>query len=168
MLPLTRKLIDRLRGHFKLDWRGIHGAPHWARVRANGMYLSRLTGADPEVVTLFAFLHDACRNDDDRDPWHGYRAVSFITGLSSHEMPLTAGKRENLLTACALHSEGHTSGYNMTVLTCWDADRLDLGRVGVRPDTRYLCTDAARDERVIERAWKSSRGLDAHTRQLNA
>jgi hypothetical protein len=35
---------------------------------------------------------------------------------------------------------------------CWDADRLDLGRVGVRPVARYLCSELARDPRTIEAA----------------
>ena len=38
---------------------------------------------------------------------------------------------------------GATTG-DITVQTCWDADRLDLGRVGVYPEPARLCTDAAR------------------------
>jgi len=33
---------------------------------------------------------------------------------------------------------------NATVATCWDADRLDLGRVDIKPDTRYLFSDEAK------------------------
>jgi uncharacterized protein len=44
------------------------------------------------------------------------------------------------------------------VQTCWDADRLDLGRVGKRPDPRRLCTPAARDRDVIEWAYRRSLG----------
>jgi uncharacterized protein len=38
---------------------------------------------------------------------------------------------------------------------CWDADRLDLGRVGVTPAAHRLCTDAARD--LIE--WADERAV---------
>jgi uncharacterized protein len=44
----------------------------------------------------------------------------------------------------------------MTVLTCWDADRLDLGRVGIKPNPHRLCTAAARDPMMIEWAYKRS------------
>jgi hypothetical protein len=33
---------------------------------------------------------------------------------------------------------------NTTVLACWDAHRLDIGRMGVRVRTDWLATEAAR------------------------
>ena len=39
-----------------------------------------------------------------------------------------------------------------TIQTCWDADRLDLGRVGERPNPTYLGTKAARDPEFIKSA----------------
>jgi uncharacterized protein len=42
---------------------------------------------------------------------------------------------------------------DITIQTCWDADRLDLGRVGVFPDAARLCTGAAR--RLIQ--WADGR-----------
>ncbi len=44
----------------------------------------------------------------------------------------------------------------ITVLTCWDADRLDLGRVGIRPNARYLCTEPAKDPAFITWAYERS------------
>jgi uncharacterized protein len=38
------------------------------------------------------------------------------------------------------------------VQTCWDADRLDLGRVGIIPRPDRLCTEEARDPVLFERA----------------
>jgi uncharacterized protein len=55
------------------------------------------------------------------------------------------------------HELGLTKG-DHTVLTCWDADRLDLGRVRKRPNPRYLCTEYARRKETIEWAYKRSRG----------
>jgi uncharacterized protein len=46
---------------------------------------------------------------------------------------------------------------DVTVQTCWDADRLDLGRVGIRPVASRLCTPAARAPDVI--AWAYARSL---------
>jgi hypothetical protein len=33
---------------------------------------------------------------------------------------------------------------DITVQTCWDADRLDLPRVGIQPLPQFLCTEAAK------------------------
>lgn len=49
-----------------------------------------------------------------------------------------------LREACIGHSDGHIKAVP-TVQACWDADRLDLGRVGIIPTARYLCTDVARE-----------------------
>ena len=67
-----------------------------------------------------------------------------------------------LYDACALHTDGLTEG-DVTVQTCWDSDRLDLMRVGITPETQYLCTDAAKEPEMIdwacERAFKGFRPL---------
>ena len=44
--------------------------------------------------------------------------------------------------------------------TCWDADRLDLGRVGIVPNPRYLCTPAAKSPAVID--WAHLRSVGGH------
>jgi uncharacterized protein len=49
-----------------------------------------------------------------------------------------------LFEACAGHSDGLFDA-DITVQLCWDADRFDLGRVGIEPSKKRLCTDAARD-----------------------
>lgn len=57
-------------------------------------------------------------------------------------------------------SERHTGGRtddSVTVLTCWDADRLDLGRVGIVPNPKYLGTKAARDPATID--WAHARAV---------
>jgi uncharacterized protein len=51
----------------------------------------------------------------------------------------------NLLSyACSWHAHGHLSD-DPTIGTCWDADRLDLGRVGVYPAAQYMSTAFGRD-----------------------
>ncbi len=150
-----RQLLGVLRAQFALDWKGIHGAGHWARVRRNGLRLAATTGASPRVVTLFAWLHDSRRLDDGRDPMHGPRAADLARMLRGHLFDLADADFERLVRACA----GHTAGRwdeDVTVRTCWDADRLDLGRVGIMPDPAYLCTDAARDPAMIQWAYRRS------------
>jgi uncharacterized protein len=61
-----------------------------------------------------------------------------------------------LATACAGHTDGLLS-VDPTVGTCWDADRLDLGRTGKRPRAEFLSTAAARDPALI--AWAYARSM---------
>ncbi len=153
---ITKALIAALKGEFALDWQGIHGAGHWARVRHNGLQLSPTTGAVPHVVELFAVLHDVKRRHDGFDPIHGERAAEFALSLRGTLLHLDNRDFDLLVAACTGHSSGSTSG-DPTVLTCWDADRLDLGRVGVVPKATRLCTSAARDPRIIAAALARSR-----------
>ena len=63
---------------------------------------------------------------------------------------------ELLRLACARHTDGWLEA-DVTVQTCWDADRLDLPRAGVRVRPERLCTAAARDPAVI--AWAAEPSL---------
>jgi uncharacterized protein len=148
-------LLRLLEAQFTLDWEGIHGIRHWGRVRENGLRLAPLTGAKPRVVELFAFLHDSKRENDGHDPEHGHRAAAFARTLAGSMFDLESGDLDLLAAACRDHSNGSTQG-DVTVVTCWDADRLDLGRVGVKPSPRRLCTAAARDPAMIEWAFLRS------------
>jgi uncharacterized protein len=152
----TPDLLRTLRSQFAVDWHGVHGIRHWERVRENGLRLARETGANPIVVELFAYLHDSRRLDEWEDAGHGARAAEFLTPLRGRYFQVTDGELELLAYACRHHSDGLMDG-DVTVRTCWDADRLDLGRVGMRPDPQYLCTEAARDPLLIDWAYRLSR-----------
>ena len=154
---ITPALIAAIRERYQLDWHGIHGVSHWARVRLNGLKLATRTGAIPEVVELFAFLHDSCRVDDGFDREHGWRAARFATSLLGTHIFLPDRQFDLLLQACGSHTVGQQH-HNITVETCWDADRLDLGRVEIVPDPMRLCTAAAQDRTMIKWAyWRSTR-----------
>ncbi len=155
--PITTELVEFLRSHFMLDWHGVHGAPHWGRVKLNGLLLAAETGANARVVELFAFLHDSCREDEHKDLEHGSRAAELIETLRNTALIRTSDdEAEELIHACRLHSDGHTVA-PLSVQVCWDADRLDLGRVGKRPSPQRLCTEAARVPAVLEAAYRRSR-----------
>lgn len=163
-MVLTESFIRLLRHNFRLDWEGLHGAPHWARVRDHGLKLATDTGADIRVVGYFAFLHDSCRRNDSRDPEHGQRAARFAAAIRADHIHLDNGAFDRLVAAL----EGHTGGSDpadVTVATCWDADRLDIGRIGLTPNPKYLCTEAARRPEVIADALGRSRAwLERYTR----
>lgn len=143
-------LLAMIRKGFALSLDGIHGEAHWERVRDNGLRLAEQTGADTKVVELFAYLHDSQRQTDGWDEEHGQRAADWVRSLSGTHLTLDSEQVDLLVFACAHHSKGLLSA-QPTVQTCWDADRLDLGRVGIKPDPTRLCTPAARDPQV--RGW---------------
>ncbi len=147
-------LMCILLDQYRLPWFGAHGIGHWGRVYENGARLARLTGADPIVVAYFAVFHDACRSNEALDPGHGRRGARLAEQLRAEWLPLDDRQFEWLYQACATHTDGQTEA-PVTVQTCWDADRLDLGRVGIRPAPAQLCTAAARRPEILH--WANAR-----------
>ena len=145
-------LFEHIRADYRLDWRGTHGYPHWERVRDIGARLAPVTGADALVVEYFAALHDSRRHNEYTDPEHGPRAAELVRTLEPGLLPLDGAQIELLAEACRIHTSAAQSD-EPTIGTCLDADRLDLGRVGKRPDARFLSTEAARASEMIE--WAS-------------
>tara|TARA_R110002072_G_scaffold30342_1_gene94816 strand:- start:123 stop:686 length:564 start_codon:yes stop_codon:yes gene_type:complete len=146
------ELVERILGQYALHPFGIHGVGHWARVLLNGRLLAEETGADPRVVELFALFHDSRRINDGTDPEHGARGAELAATQRGDWFQLDDAGMEQLRDACALHSEGLVEHPDVTVRTCWDADRLDLSRVGIRPRPDRLATAPARRREVIELA----------------
>jgi uncharacterized protein len=147
----SHTLLLHLRQQFQIDWWGHHGIAHWARVRANGLMLAEQTGANRHVVELFAFFHDSRRVNEHVDDGHGARGAALARELKGRYFEATDDEMDLLSFACTHHSDGFTHGAP-TVLTCWDADRLDLWRVGIIPKARYLGTEAARTDVVMAKA----------------
>ncbi len=133
----------------------LHGEGHWRRVAAAGLALLPQTpGADPTVVFLFALFHDSMRFNDSHDPQHGPRGAALAGELRGEAFDLGDAEMGVLGFACEEHTNGGVVA-DPTVGVCWDADRLNLWRVGIRPDPRLLSTGAAMSEERI--AW--ARGL---------
>lgn len=161
-------LIDHLQARLAIDWKGVHGVAHWSRVWTNGRRLADLEeqagqAVDRGVVELFAWIHDSCRLNDNHDPEHGPRAAALAKQLDGQFFDLSKPRLGELQRAC----EGHTHGGTVaspTVMVCWDSDRLDLGRVGIRPDPRYLCTAGAKREEILSWGLERSRSglLDSY------
>ena len=150
-LPL---ILQAVLEDYALPWGGDHGITHWARVLENGLRLAEETGADLGVVRLFAVLHDSRRVNEATDPEHGPRAAEFVLSLRGQLFDLPDHEFRLLHRACAGHTHERTHP-DATIRTCWDADRLDLGRVGVTPHPSLLCTEAAKDRRML--AWADGR-----------
>jgi uncharacterized protein len=123
----------------------LHGVDHWKRVAAAGHALLQDTpGADQLLVFLFALFHDSMRLTDGYDPDHGPRAGVLVRQLRAHlPKTITAAQIDTLVYACNEHTFGGITT-DPTVGVCWDADRLNLWRVGIRPDPLLLSTPAAK------------------------
>mgnify|MGYP001824606747 CR=1 FL=1 len=141
---MDKQLINTIIDQFRIDPYGIHGVSHWASVRVNGLKLAKLNGADPLIIEYFAFLHDSQRCNDHNDPKHGYRASEWISSL---DLPLSDIQLVKLKIACENHTSADPSNdltEDVTILTCWDADRKDLTRLGIKPDPSRLYTKEAK------------------------
>ncbi len=153
--PLTPALLQAILAQYALRPAGPHGVRHWARVLENGRRLAKSTGANRPVVELFSVFHDACRESDGSDPHHGIRGADLAARLHGECFRLPDEDLELLQVACSYHTQ-ERSHSDVTVRTCWDADRLDLARVGITPRAKYLCTPQAKAADLI--AWAIERG----------
>jgi uncharacterized protein len=134
---LEAELFDE----YPLPLAGLHGALHWRRVDHWGRLLAAHTGADLHVVRRFALLHDSQRFTEGCDPDHGLRAAQRAHQYCADE--LTREQMQLLWLACEGHSRGLCSD-DPTIGTCWDADRLDLERMGITPCTASMSTTCGR------------------------
>jgi uncharacterized protein len=148
------RLVQSILTEYRLNLRGTHGAWHWLRVRTNGLALAEATpDADREVIELFALLHDSQRWDEYEDLEHGVRAADFVERLSADGIiSLEKARLRTLKRACAAHTTQLRSK-DPTIGCCFDADRLDLSRLGDPPDDRYMSTKASRDPELRRLAW---------------
>ena len=148
--PIVHAILEA----YTLPPNGTHGVSHWARVLENGFRLASETGGNVAVVQLFAIFHDSRRVNEGIDDGHGQRGADLALQLRGNLFDLTDDKFDLLHAACAGHTDGKTTA-DITIQTCWDADRLDLGRVGICPEPRWLCTDAAKRPDILK--WADGR-----------
>lgn len=147
----NKKVEELVYAQFKLDINGVHGIKHWKRVQIIGRYLAKSTKADIEIVDLFAYLHDSKREDDYDDIHHGKRASIFAQELYNRRViTIREDQLKQLQFACEHHTNSTIKSKDITIQTCWDADRLDLWRLGIKPDPHFLNTDFAKRDEVIK------------------
>ncbi len=125
---------------FPLDLYSAHGPAHWCRVERNALLLATRTGANETVVRLFALFHDSRRRNEFTDPQHGKRGAALATEMRGTHFELGDDAFAKLIYACIWHTHEHQNS-DPTIGTCFDADRLDLGRVGIIPDEQFMSTE---------------------------
>jgi uncharacterized protein len=150
MSPGLKAVLSETQQAYKLGARSDHGPNHWRQVDRLGIALCKANPkADKEVVRLFALIHDHLRENEMEDPLHGHRAAKAAPAiLEKCGIRLGFDRLNVLLEAIRYHNDGLVSD-EPTIGTCWDADRLDLPRVGIIPDPKLLSTQEARD-RILQ------------------
>jgi len=149
-------LLEEICDHYKLNLYGAHGIEHWESVYANTQMLSEVYGVESKVFMLFALLHDSQRLDEDDDFEHGIRAAQKIQSyLDTGKIILDANDQKRLLYACANHTKANKNDplyKDLIVQICLDADKLDIGRVGVIPEKSHFLTPHA--QMLVEQGLK--------------
>ena len=139
-----QRIWEHVTREFQCDRDSIHGPSHWRRVERNGLLVATRSGAVEEVVRLFAVFHDSRREHDGWDDTHGSRGAAYAASLRGVLFDISDEHFELLHYACTWHTHGQLSD-QPTIGTCWDADRLDLGRVGTQPEADYMSTGFGRE-----------------------
>ncbi len=162
-------MIQLIKRQLKIDWWGHHGIRHWTRVRRNGRIIAQhVPGINTTVTDLFAVLHDAGRVDEHDDPEHGWRCAVRLRRLHKPgEFGLSTSQYTELLFAIEHHSE-QIKPISPTVAACWNADRLDIGRVGLAPSKRFMCPEALPPDHIIEQLAAASQREHGKLRRLHA
>ena len=129
----------------------LHGPVHWATVEAYSVRLAEASGGDVAVCRWFAVFHDAARLDEGYDSGHGERGAALVLQYRPR-LQLVDTQIELLVEACRGHERGFVST-DPTIGACWDADRLDLVRVGMTPRAEYMSTVAGQEAARARATW---------------
>lgn len=134
----------------------LHGQFHQLTVGANALliiqdqwtYGTQFTQDEVWACYLFALIHDSQRFDDGVDPSHGVRAATLVAYFKEDRQTHLIFKDhkvwDRLFEAVLQHCNPRAKiSQDVISAVCWDADRLDLGRVRIRPDASYLSTPFA-------------------------
>ena len=114
---------------------GVHGLEHLRRVALSAGVLAKQVGADVESCVVGGFLHDCARTGDESGTAHAlHSAIQARVILDKHYPHLDA---YTILFAIQFHADGKTTGDPITACI-WDADRLDLQRLGRTIDKNLL------------------------------
>ena len=145
----------------------IHGVAHWTRVHRYGLLLAdslKLSEKEKIAIALFGFTHDLARTDDGGGNQHsiaGAKYVQYVTDTLFSDFPNSTV--DIVKVAIRYHSDGMNAEealYELPIAgssnwsresvlnmigCCWDADRLDLLRLGIMPNESKMSTSYWQD-----------------------
>jgi len=146
-----------------------HGPDHWIRVYNNAMLLADDEGwlegrysVCRDALYWASLFHDSMRINEYDDDGHGGRGAAHLTRYYLSEVSYDGDQDDVLsmaVSCCALHTDlmpdneallcAHLSDMEMAVVRLFcDADRLDLDRLGYKPDPNRMFTHAGKERAV--------------------
>ncbi len=121
---------------FRVNPRGIHGAPHTTRVLVWAVALADALGRRDairrEELLWAASVHDVGRVDDGIDPGHGSRSATWVRDRLVPERPETATlDLEFIAELCTWHEvpDDQIERLSLELVILKDADALDRCRI---------------------------------------
>lgn len=119
----------------------VHGVSHLMSVAATAARIAHATGEDVMSATVGGFLHDCARQNDGNGEGHARESAQMARSIIvKHFGELDVNR---ICSAIADHAAGKTTADGLAA-AIWDADRLDLARLGIVVDPAYLSTALAR------------------------
>ena len=147
------KIIEYIKNRSKFFDSLLHGLKHWKNVEKIGHHLANINGTDKELITLFAYIHDLGRENEDEDVGYGERSVTILEDLYNKKIiNIKPEKYQKLIYACRNHDSKTAQSDDLNIQTCWDADRLDLWRIGIEPNPKFLFTKEAKNPEITRLA----------------
>ena len=119
----------------------IHGLPHLRQVALVAGRFAAHLGEDVEAAMVMGFFHDCARIHDGGGTQHAHDSAQLARPIITADFPHFDVAR--LCDGIAHHADG-TITDDFLIGCLWDADRLDLRRLGITPNPRLLSTPIAR------------------------
>lgn len=121
---------------------GIHGIDHVKRVVENAKIIAKKECPNNyDDIVIGAYLHDIGRIDDNGGNEHAFRGFEISKQLLAKYWPHLNHKK--ILTAIKEHADSLITD-DPLIGSIWDADRLDLTRLGIKINLELLSTQTAK------------------------
>ncbi len=148
--------MDALVFKTTINFNYAHGPAHWQSVYRFGKML--YPGIDKGVLFYFSVFHDFFKSNDFADKSHGKKALTAMPLIKENLKIWNKDKKahNSQIEQLAFAFENHDCTIqeyasltnplkdNKNVRACLDADKLDLGRVGIIPESKHLLTEEAK------------------------
>ena len=141
ILAMVQQVEARCRPSCLCDGLGLHGIPHLRRVASTAGRLAAAVGEDVEAAVIAGFLHDCARVHDGGGTRHAHDSADLAKEILATFYPHVDSDR--LCDGIAHHADGTVTD-DPLIGSLWDADRLDLIRLGRETRPHLLSTGLAR------------------------
>lgn len=127
--------------HLKCLSTNIHGISHLRRVAYLSGRYAYILKINLNDAVIAGYLHDCARENDSNGNSHAYESAYLAKGIIQGNLPVT--NINKIFYTIYHHADGITT--KDPFMGCiWDADRLNLLRIGIIPNEKLLSTQLAK------------------------